>query len=1152
MQKIYQIDKKDFGYSSAIDELYALIGNPSFHSFDTCSARRFISEGSVDVYKYDAITKDEFVYDKTIKRTAFEQFVLYTEDDTFTSSVITPTRDLFISESLSNQYQFISESLDADPYIFTSDYERITILEEMGSHDLITEAMGSTSASADFLLADTDNVRVFESDFGRSIDMCGSLSAIGSTKVVYSLLHIDDVIRTSEGVVEIHDVSRPDSLIYAIYPKDVTVTSFDTGSNSFGWSVSINDNFVAIGSPHTNNTTTIGSVFIFKSGSSGYTFHSRLTASNANANMYGSCLKIDKNFDKLVVGCGATAGSTSKVYLYEYISSSNSWSEIKSFSSDRVVENLNFIPVPQHDVDLTNGDGFGNSVTIYCSSSSDITVAIGAPYDRIYKEYSGSDCYRNGCVYVFDLTECQLSSSSTTYWKQTKLFGDSDAFKFNRFGHAVDIYDKNLVVSSPKYLSEFSSSYIQNTLLRSIDCDDISENDYLGMFYIYQKTDGDWNNVYSKYKPIKRYGYPYNFFAHDVCIFDENIIVGSPISIIDKIRTGIAAGYQHSVALKNDGTVVAWGRNNYGQTSVPVGLNEVTVFDEKALNIAAGYNHTVALRQDGTVVVWGNNSHGQTTVPAGLSGVTAIAAGYQHTVALKSDGTVVAWGQNSSGETTVPAGLSGVVAIAAGTGNTVALKQDGTVVAWGYDHNGQSTVPTGLSGVVAIAAGTFHTVALKSDGTVVAWGAGGLGQSGLGHYGQSSVPAGLNGVTAIAAGGVHTVALKSDGTVVAWGAIGFDYGQTNVPGGLSGVTAVAAGYLHTVVLKNDGTVVAWGAIGFDYGQTNVPDTFKFDNIPVNSSIKILGNNSIPLQNINGDFGIYNLFDFEAHHHVGNVFYKTGKMVISTRNSIFDEIFESDVNIEPVYDIYYKSKEQLYEKEIMCTVNPGEFNYSTNPTSYYKPTFLLDINKNGQFDFEDCDKILRAIYRKLTGVEMWWDLFNIVNPISFTDKVESSLFYHYVSASFGDRNSVSLVNEKLTSEEYLYISETLNYDLDINSDGVTDDDDIRIIWNYFTNILTPINYNDFITSKSVGVRSKFTQASDYLDEITGKRNVPTILDGFQTRWTSGSMNPTSSYMAPYITTVGLYNGLDLIGVAKLGTPIKNEGYFPLNFIIRFDI
>ena len=61
--------------------------------------------------------------------------------------------------------------------------------------------------------------------------------------------------------------------------------------------------------------------------------------------------------------------------------------------------------------------------------------------------------------------------------------------------------------------------------------------------------------------------------------------------------------------------------------------------------IAAGNGHTVALKSDGTVVAWGYNFYGQTTVPPGLSGVTAIAAGY-HTVALKSDGTVVAWGDN--------------------------------------------------------------------------------------------------------------------------------------------------------------------------------------------------------------------------------------------------------------------------------------------------------------------------------------------------------------------------------------------------------------------------------------------------------------------------------------------------------------------------
>jgi hypothetical protein len=87
------------------------------------------------------------------------------------------------------------------------------------------------------------------------------------------------------------------------------------------------------------------------------------------------------------------------------------------------------------------------------------------------------------------------------------------------------------------------------------------------------------------------------------------------------------------------------------------------------------------LKSDGTVVAWGDNSRGQTTVPAGLTNVTAIAAGYYHTVALKSDGTVVAWGAGTTstgsnpefGQSIVPAGLSGVTAIAAGGDHTVAI-----------------------------------------------------------------------------------------------------------------------------------------------------------------------------------------------------------------------------------------------------------------------------------------------------------------------------------------------------------------------------------------------------------------------------------------------------------------------------------------------
>ena len=195
--------------------------------------------------------------------------------------------------------------------------------------------------------------------------------------------------------------------------------------------------------------------------------------------------------------------------------------------------------------------------------------------------------------------------------------------------------------------------------------------------------------------------------------------IANPVTLGGQVLSGvvaIAAGGFHTVALKNDGSVLAWGGNYYGQTTVPVAAQSgVTA-------IAAGEGDTVALKNDGSVLAWGDNGFGQTNVPvAARSGVTAIAAGEGHIVALKNDGSVLAWGANYWGATTVPAAAqSGVAAIAAGgdcddscTGHTVALKHEGNVLAWGDNRSGQTTVPAAAqSGVMAIAAGGYHTVAL--------------------------------------------------------------------------------------------------------------------------------------------------------------------------------------------------------------------------------------------------------------------------------------------------------------------------------------------------------------------------------------------------------------------------------------------------------
>ncbi len=259
----------------------------------------------------------------------------------------------------------------------------------------------------------------------------------------------------------------------------------------------------------------------------------------------------------------------------------------------------------------------------------------------------------------------------------------------------------------------------------------------------------------------------------------------------------IAAGRFFSLVLKTDGTVWGFGDNEGGQlgtgagSGLPVtspvqavGLSNVTA-------IAAGDAHGLAVRNDGTVWAWGSNFEGQlgdgTTTgratPAqvpGLSGIVAVAAGEKHSLALKNDGTVWAWGLNTEGQLgdatqtrrlspvqVVNSGggaLTGVTQIAAGARHSMVLKDDSSVWTWGYNgflQLGEGVLPpsnrstpvrvVNVSGAVRIAAGHYHNAALMADSTLRMWGRNAYGGLGDGTSFARAAPVEVSGISVLPA-----------------------------------------------------------------------------------------------------------------------------------------------------------------------------------------------------------------------------------------------------------------------------------------------------------------------------------------------------------------------------------------------------------------
>lgn len=273
--------------------------------------------------------------------------------------------------------------------------------------------------------------------------------------------------------------------------------------------------------------------------------------------------------------------------------------------------------------------------------------------------------------------------------------------------------------------------------------------------------------------------------------------------------TAVSAGNSHSLALLDNGDVLAWGLNDAGQlglgdTQARITPTKVTL-PRPAVAVAAGRLFSVAVLDDGRVFTWGANTIGQLgdggrdaqvspVTVAGLAGIVAVAAGNSHALALGADGRVWAWGANASGQlgdgsfkparSPVSTGLTGIARIRAGGDHSAAVSRRRALYLWGENADGQLGLGTGAPGdlgapagvaqsVVDAAPGSRMTLLVGGDGLARSAGANDVGSLGDGGttarntFGAVSVVAG--GITVGAGGLSFSAAIAADGTTYTWG-----------------------------------------------------------------------------------------------------------------------------------------------------------------------------------------------------------------------------------------------------------------------------------------------------------------------------------------------------------------------------------------------
>jgi alpha-tubulin suppressor-like RCC1 family protein len=228
--------------------------------------------------------------------------------------------------------------------------------------------------------------------------------------------------------------------------------------------------------------------------------------------------------------------------------------------------------------------------------------------------------------------------------------------------------------------------------------------------------------------------------------------------------TEVAAGLNHTCAVRMDGTLWCWGRNAQGQlgdgtTTTRSDPKQVLPADTANwVDVATSGEFTCGLRSTGALFCWGRNDNaqlglGNTTSPmtspqqVGAATYKAIDVSANHTCAVATDGTLWCWGRNANGE----------LGVGNSVGPVMTPVQIGTDKDWAKPYLGQ-----GLSTCVS-----------KQSGDLYCWGVGSFGQLGLSSLTSFNAPQKVPSVgafTSVSLGNEHTCAVRDDGRLFCWGA----------------------------------------------------------------------------------------------------------------------------------------------------------------------------------------------------------------------------------------------------------------------------------------------------------------------------------------------------------------------------------------------